>query len=68
MYGLMFSQLQTIEYTFKISSFTLGFTLFSFWSINEVEMTFKATFVVEIKWFDTRLTFLNLKHDKVCST
>ena len=31
-------------------------------------MTFKAKFVVELKWLDIRLTFLNLKKDKVVFT
>ncbi len=36
-------------------------TLFSVWDINEAEMTFKASFMLEIKWHDPRLTFINLK-------
>ena len=38
-----------------------GLTLFSVWKIDEMEMTFKAAFTLEVKWFDSRLTFINLK-------
>jgi hypothetical protein len=45
----------------------LGFfsdlTLYSIWLIDETQMTFKAAFTLEIKWLDTRLTFINLKHN-----
>ena len=33
-----------------------------------MELTFKTTFVIEIKWLDSRLTFLNLKNQKVAFT
>ena len=39
----------------------LGVVLHLVGGFEEIEMTFKATFVLKVTWFDSRLTFINLR-------
>lgn len=38
----------------------MNVTLLAIGSFKEIEMTFGARFLIELKWFETRLNFLNL--------
>jgi hypothetical protein len=35
--------------------------MYTILGVEEIQMTFKAGFRLDLKWFDNRLTFINLK-------
>jgi hypothetical protein len=41
----------------------VNMTLLSIGSFQEIEMTFKVSFLISLKWYDSRLTFYNLNKD-----
>lgn len=41
----------------------VNMTLLSIGSFHEIEMTFKVSFLISLKWYDNRITFYNLNKD-----